>query len=130
MNRGMTTFKSVRDTIPEFLPMTPEEKDAMGEQMGLPMDKWSLLEKRAVLCLPQTTVCSAWCKWAERNHALPAGAGFMLMHPNVYNTRFGDGPSHLRTNLQSHTADMQDEAIHTTGSPLVNWNFTFCVMEE
>ena len=126
MNRGMPTFKSVRDTVPEYLPMTPAEQDQFGNSMGFLMDKWALLGKRAVLCLPNTPMCTAWSAWAERNRALPPGAGFMLMHSNVYTQRFTDA----RSTPCPHTSEDQELSVHSTGKPLVNWQFMVGVMED
>ena len=121
----MTTFKAIRDTVPEYLPLTPAQQNEFGNTSGYPVDKWHLLGMRAVLCLPCTPVCNAWIAWAEQNKALPPGAGTMQMNSNVYTQRFTD----VRTPFP-HTADDQDIAIHTTGKPLVNWQFLVGVMED
>ena len=115
MNRGMPTFKAIRDTVPEYLLLTPAQQDELGNSSGYPVDKWHLLGKRAVLCLPNTPMCSAWVAWAERNRALPPGAGAMLMHSNIYTQRFTD----VRTPCP-HTSEDQELSVHSTGKPLVN----------
>ena len=125
MSRSITTFRSIRDTAPEYLPMSPAEQDQFGNSMGIPMDKRTLLGRRAVLCLPNTPMCMAWSTWAERNRALPPGAGYMLMNSNVYSQRFMDA-----SNTHPHTSEDQELSVQATGKPLVNWHFIVSVLED
>ena len=49
----------------------------------------------------------------------------MLMHSNVYTQRFTD----VRTPCP-HTSEDQELSVHSTGKPLVNWQFMVGVMED
>ena len=126
MNRMMTTFKAIRDTVPEYLPLTPAQQDEFGNTSGSPVDKWHLLGKRAVLCLPNTPMRKAWAAWAEINRGLPPGAGFMMMSSDIYSQRFAD----LRGTPWPHSAEDQELSVHATGKLLVNLQFTVGVMED
>ena len=126
MDRGMTTFKSITDTVPEYLPLTPAQQDDVGNASGYPIDKWHLLGKRAVLCMPNTPMCKAWAAWAEKNRGLPPGAGFMMMSSDIYSQRFAD----VRSTPWPHSAEDQELSVHATGKPLVNWQFMVGVMED
>ena len=57
-------FKKIPKTDGGFTPawekMTDQEKDFMGENMGLEIDKWNSLVKTPCLMLPQTVICKHW----------------------------------------------------------------------
>ena len=120
--RARAPFVSVRDTAPEYLPMTEAEQDAFGERMGHDILRWRDLQKRPVLCIPNTPRCAAWLEWAQANNALPPGAGFMMMHSNVYTERFMVG-------AMGHSAKDQEDHVIAHGRPMVNWQFVVGVIE-
>ena len=126
MSHGTPTFKSIRDTVPEYLPLTPAQQDRFGIKNGFPVDKWRLLGKRAVLCLPNAPMCKAWSAWAETNQALPPGARCISINSDIYSQRFAD----LRSTPYPHTAEDQEISVRTTGKPLMNWQFMVGVMED
>ena len=126
IDRGMSTFKSIRDAVPEYLPLTPAQQDEFGHKNDYSIEKQHVLGWQAVLCLPNTPMCKAWSAWAETNRALPPGAGFMMMNSDIYSQRFTD----LRSRPYPHTAEDQELSVHAIGKPLMNWQFKVGVMED
>jgi len=122
----MSTFKCIRDTVPEHLPATPAQQNDFGHKNGYSIEKRHVLGWQPVLCLPKTPMCKAWSAWAETNRALPPGAGFMMMNSDIYSQRFTD----LRSTPCPHTAEDQELSVHAIGKPLMNWQFKVVVMED
>jgi len=117
-------FQEVPDTTPEFMPMTTEEQDRMGENMGLPMRQWRKLAKQPVLTLPQTLACQSWLNWATSMDKLPRGAGIMLMTPANYMEQLNlniNGPGRRDRVTVPHTVQDQDTSIRKNGHPIVFW---------
>jgi hypothetical protein len=119
-------FKKIPDTdgglCPAFESMTEEQQDFMGENMGLPIEKWRTLVKTPVLALPQTKVCKHWMDWACATGQLPYGAGCMLMNPNQYENDIWLG---LRVvgHHGPHTTAQQDVHILAHGYPMTVWQW-------
>jgi hypothetical protein len=119
-------FKKIPDTdggrTPSWEKMTQEEKDVMGEIMGLEIEKWDSLVKTPCLMLPQTETCKHWMDWACATHKLPYGAGCFLMEKVRYELDLWQG-TQVFSHHGPHTADQQDVHIIAHGYPMTVWRW-------
>ena len=119
-------FKKIPDTdggvTPAFETLTDQEKDFMGENMGLDMDKWDSLVKTPCLMLPQTAVCKRWMDWACATQKLPYGAGCFLIDKVKYENDLWLG-TQIFSHHGPHTADQQEVHILAHGYPMTVWRW-------